>query len=152
MTARTFAALCGALYVALGVAGFVPALWERPPADPTLSIRVFHASLFGVFVTNIILTMTHGVIGLWGAMAANNKYSALVFARAGTIIFLLMGIAGLIPIDVVKNVYGTAPLYGNNVWLHLATAAVGLFFSLRPGYTLSDVGTQEQMNPHLPHR
>ena len=152
MTARTFAALCGALYLILGIAGFVPAIWERPPADPTLSITVFHASLLGVFVVNIILSMTHLVIGLWGVMAANNKYSSLIFARGGTILFLLMGIAGLIPFHVVNNVYGTAPLYGNNVWLHLATAAIGLFFSLRPGYTLTDVGTQEQMNPHLPNK
>src|SRR5687767_6711196 len=115
MTARTYAAIIGALYVALGIAGFVPALWERPPADPTLSIEVFHASLVGVFVVNIILTMTHLTIGLWGAMAANNNYSALVFTRGSTILFVLMGIAGLIPYHVINNVYGTAPLYGNNV-------------------------------------
>ena len=149
MTARTYAALFGGIYLVFGICGFVPALWEHPAADPTLSIRVFHASLFGVFAVNIITSMTHLVIGLWGAMAANNRYSALVFARAGTIIFLLMGILGLIPFHVINNVYGTAPLYGNNVWLHLVSAAVGIFFSLRPGYTLSDVGTQAQMNPHL---
>ena len=43
MTARTYAALCGAIYLTLGIAGFVPWLWERAPTDPTLSIRVFHA-------------------------------------------------------------------------------------------------------------
>ena len=152
MTARTYAAISGALYVALGIAGFVPALWEHPPADATLSIKAFHASLLGVFVVNIILTMTHLTIGVWGAMAANNNYSALVFTRGSTILFVLMGIAGLIPYHVINNVYGTAPLYGNNVWLHLGCAAIGLFFSLRPGLNFTDVGMQEQMNPHQPHK
>jgi hypothetical protein len=149
MTARTYAAICGALYLALGLAGFVPPLWERPPAGPALTIRVFYASLFGVFVVNIILSMMHLVIGLWAAMSANNRYSSLVFARAGTILFVVMGVAGLIPVDEVRTLYGTTPLYGNNVWLHFGTAVVGAFFSFRPGYRLSDIGTQEAMNPHM---
>ena len=149
MTARTYAAVFGALYLAFGVAGFVPAFWERAPSDPTMSIRVFYASLFGIFTVNIISSMAHLVIGLWGAMAANNKYSALVFARGGTILFLILAIAGLIPVNVVQSVYGLAPLDGNNVWLHLISAAVGAFFSFRPGYTLTDVGVQQEMNPHL---
>jgi hypothetical protein len=149
MTARTYAAVFGALHLAFGIAGFVPAFWERGPADPTMSIRVFYASLFGIFTVNIISSMAHLVIGLWGTMAANNKYSALAFTRAVTVLFLVMAIAGLIPINVVQSVYGLAPLDGNNVWLHLISAAVGAFFSFRPGYALTDIGTREEMNPHL---
>ena len=151
MTARTFAAICGAIYLALGITGFIPALWERPGSGPTLSVRVFHASLFGVFTANLVLSMAHLVIGLWGAMAANNRYSALVFTRAATVVFLVMGIAGLIAVDVVKTVYGLAPLDGNNAWLYLITAAVGAFFSFRPGYHLTQVGVQDTINPLLPH-
>ena len=149
MTARTYCALCGVLYIALGVAGFVPPLWDRAPSGPPLTIRVFHASLFGVFTINIILSMMHLVIGLWAAMSANNRYSSLVFARAGAILFVVMGVVGLIPIDDVRTLYGTTPLYGNNVWLHLGTALVGAFFSFRPGYQLTDIGVQETMNPHM---
>lgn len=149
MTARTYCALCGALYLALGIAGFVPPLWDRPPSGPPLTIRVFHASLFGVFTVNIILSMMHLVIGLWASMSANNRYSSVVFARAGTILFVVMGIVGLIPLDDVRTLYGTTPLYGNNVWLHFGTALVGAFFSFRPGYQLTDIGVQETMNPHM---
>ena len=152
MTARTFAALCGALYIALGVAGFVPAFWERPPGGSGLSVKVFYGSLFGIFFVNIILSMMHLTIGLWAAMSANNKYSSLIFARGGTIVFLLMGIAGLIPVPEIQTLYGTVPLHGNNVWLHLATAAVGVFFSFRPGYEISSIGLKEEMNPHLPSK
>jgi hypothetical protein len=152
MTARTFAALCGVLYIGLGVAGFVPALWERPSGGPGLTVKVFYASLFGVFMVNILLSMMHLTIGLWAAMSANNKYSSLIFARGGTIVFLLMGIAGLIPVEEVQTLYGTVPLFGNNVWLHLGTALVGAFFAFRPGYEITQIGLKEEMNPHMPHR
>lgn len=152
MTARTYAALCGAIYLLLGAAGFVPMLWERPAEGPRLSVPVFHASLLGIFTVNLILSMTHLVIGLWAAMSANNRYSALAFTRAGTILFLVMGILGLIPVDVVRTVYGMAPLHGYNAWLYLGSAALGAFFSFRPGYVLTQVGVQESMNPHMPHK
>ena len=152
MTARTFAAICGGLYLAFGIAGFVPALWERPPAGPPLTVKVFHAMLFGVFVVNIVSSMIHLVIGLWGVMAANSKYSALMYARAATGVFLVLGIAGLIPVDVVRTGYGTTPLYGYNAWLHLATAAFALFYAIKPGYQLTQVGIQEELNPHMPSR
>lgn len=152
MTARTFAALCGALYIGLGVAGFVPAFWEPAARGPALSVKVFYGSLFGVFLVNIILSMMHLTMGLWAAMSANNKYSSLVFARAGTLIFLAMGVAGLIPVHEVQTLYGTAPLLGNNVWLHLGTAAVGVIFSFWPGYQITTIGLKEEMNPHLPSK
>ena len=149
MTARTFAAICGGLYLALGVMGFVPALWDRPPAASSLSVRVFHASLFGVFVVNIILSMVHLVIGLWGTMAANNKYSSLIFVRAGCIVFAILGIVGLIPVDDLRTLWGTMPIYGAyNSYLYLGSAVAALIFSIWPGYTLTAVGVSETMNPH----
>jgi hypothetical protein len=151
MTARTFAALFGGLYLALGVMGFIPALWEHPTAGPALSIRVFYGSLFGLFVTNIILSMMHLVIGLWGTMSANNRYSSVVFARAGCIVFALLGIAGLVPMDHIRTLWGTTPLYGYNAWLHIGTAIIALIFAIWPGYPLTQVGVQETMNPHIPH-
>jgi hypothetical protein len=152
VTARGFAAVCGGLYVILGLAGFIPALWERPGAGPTLTVRVFHAALLGVFVTNIVLSMIHLVIGVWGVMAANSRYSALFFARGTAAVFLVLAIVGFIPLDIVRTAYGTAPLHGNSAWLHLATAAMALIFALRPGYHLTQVGLKEELNPHLPAR
>ena len=152
MTARTFAALCGVLYIGLGIAGFVPALWERPAGAPGLEVKVFYASLFGIFFVNIILSMMHLTIGLWAAMSANNKYSSLIFARGGTILLLLMAIAGLIPVTEIQTLYGTVPLHGNNVWLHLATAAVGVIFAFRPGYEITQIGLKEEINPHMPSK
>jgi hypothetical protein len=152
MTARTFAALCGVIYIGLGIAGFVPALWERPAGGSGLTINVFYGSLLGVFTVNIILTMMHLSIGLWAAMSANNKYSSLIFARGGTLLFLAMGIAGLIPVNEIQTLYGTVPLHGNNVWLHLGSAAIGVIFAFRPGYEITQIGLKEEINPHMPSK
>lgn len=152
MTARTFAALFGGLYLALGLAGFAPPLLDRPPSGPPISVRVFYGSLFGVMGVNIIQSMVHLVIGLWGTMSANNRYSALIFARAGCAVFLLLGIFGLIPNDHIRTLWGTMPLHAlYNSWVYLGTALIALFFSVRPGYALTDIGVKEAMNPHVPN-
>jgi hypothetical protein len=152
MTARTYAAIVGGIFLALGIAGFAPMLWEKPAPSPRLAIKVFYVSILGVFTVNLILSMTHLVVGLWGVMAANNRYSALAFTRAATILLLLMGILGVIPIRVVQTVYGLVPLHGYNAWLYLICGAIGIFFSFRPGYALTQVGVRGEMNPHLPNR
>jgi hypothetical protein len=117
---------------------------ERTAAE----LRVFYASLFGVFVVNIVLSMMHFVIGLWAVMAANNRYSSLRFVQAATGIFGVLGIAGLMPIAAVKTLYGTLPIYGYNAWLYLATAAVALYFAIKPGYRLTHIDIQQAINPH----
>jgi uncharacterized membrane protein YeaQ/YmgE (transglycosylase-associated protein family) len=113
---------------------------------------VFYVSLFGIFTTNIILSMIHLVIGLWGTMAANNRYSALVFARVGAIVFLLLGVAGAIPVADIRTVWGTVPLAGNNVILHIVTAVISVFFAIRPGYQLTTIGVNQEINPHAPSK
>ena len=152
MTARTIAALLGGLYLALGVLGFVPAVWERPTGGGAMKISVFYASLFGIITTNIMLSMIHLVIGLWGTMAANNRYSAIVFCRAGAIVFLILGVAGAIPVNEIRTAYGTLPLGGNNIILHIVTAVIAVFFAVRPGYQLTTIGVQQEINPHAPSK
>lgn len=152
MTARTFAALCGSLYIALAVLGFVPAVWERPQGSGTLRIGVFYADVFGIFTTNIILSMIHLIMGFWGVMGANNRYSAIVFCRSAAAVFLILGIVGAIPIQVVRTVYGTVPLSGENVVLHIVTAVIAVFFAIRPGYEMTSIGMQREINPHAPSK
>ena len=152
MTARTYASVFGGLFLALGLLGFVPGLWESPPRGPALRISVFHASLFGVVAVNIILSMVHLVIGLWGVMSANNRYSALIYARAGSAVLAIMGIAAIIPVDAIRSAGGTMPLSGGyNEWVYLVSAAIGLIFAIRPGYALTQIGVSESINPHVPH-
>jgi hypothetical protein len=63
-----------------------------------------------------------------------------------------MGIAGLIPVNEIQTLYGTVPLHGNNVWLHLGSAAIGVIFAFRPGYEITQIGLKEEINPHMPSK
>jgi hypothetical protein len=54
-----------------------------PPARPADHQHPrFPREPFGVFVVDIILSMVHIVIGLWGVMAADNHYSVLISRAA----------------------------------------------------------------------
>jgi hypothetical protein len=127
---QSFAAFAGALYLILGLAGFVPPLWDRPPAHaPALQVTTFHASLFGFFTVNVAVSAIHLALGLWGNIAAESRHASLIFARAGAVIFVTLGVAGLIPIQAVSTLYGTVPLSGYNAWLYLATGLVAMVFA-----------------------
>jgi hypothetical protein len=94
--------------------------------------------------------MVHFVLGVWGVMAANDRYPAVVFTRAAAVLLAILGIAGLVPLVKVNTAYGTMPLSGVNAWLHLGTAIAAAFFAIRPGYRISTAGMRRQINPHRP--
>ena len=101
--ARTVAAVFGAIYLLVGIIGFV---LDRP--------------LFGLFDVNELHNIVHillGAILLYGSMS----YSAAVQTTRGVgIVLLLLGVLGFVSADG----FGLVPLGGNDIWLHLATGAI----------------------------
>lgn len=101
--ARTVAAVFGAIYLLVGIVGFV---LESP--------------LLSLFEVNAIHNVVHillGAILLYGSMS----YSTAVQATRGVGAVLgILGILGFITADG----FGLVPLGGNDIWLHLATGAV----------------------------
>ena len=82
------------------------------------------------------------------------QYDGEAFLEPGNIVSVVLGDSSKrsIPIDQVKTLYGTTPLYGNNARLHLGSAAIALIFAIWPGYQLTQVGVKEEINPHVPHK
>jgi hypothetical protein len=101
--ARTVAAVFGAIYLLVGIVGFV---LESP--------------LFGLFEVNALHNIVHillGAILLYGSMS----YAAAVQTTRGVgIVLLLLGVLGFVSTDG----FGLVPLGGNDIWLHLATGAI----------------------------
>ncbi|MBA2634022.1 MAG: DUF4383 domain-containing protein [Chloroflexi bacterium] len=101
--ARTVAVVFGAIYLLVGIVGFV---LENP--------------LFGIFEVNLLLNIVHIVLGailLYGSMS----YSAAVQATRGVgAVLVVLGILGFI----VADGFGLVPLGGNDIWLHLGTGAI----------------------------
>lgn len=125
MSTRTFALLFGIVFLAVGVAGFVPGLVQplhpdHPPVD-------FNGGqLFGLFPINLLHNIVHVLFGLWGLLASRSIGGSVGYARAVALIYAVLTVAGFIP--NLNSMFGMVPLYGNDVWLHALLALVAAYF------------------------
>ncbi len=101
--ARTVAAVFGAIYLLVGIVGFV---LESP--------------LLGLFEVNALHNIVHillGAILLYGSMSHT---AAVQTTRGVGAVLLILGVLGFF----VADGFGLVPLGGNDIWLHLATGAI----------------------------
>ena len=125
MSTRTFALIFGIVFIAAGVAGFIPALLQ-PPQGGAIAPGAHHMLLLGMFPVNTLHNCVHLAFGLWGLAASRGAGSALLYARGVAIIYAVLTVAGFIP--RLDDLFGLVPLYGNDTWLHLALAIVAAYF------------------------
>lgn len=130
MNARNFALLLGIIYALVGVLGFIPGLLHEPPANaPDLVVSTNYGYLLGLFPVNILHTLFHLAIGIWGILAAKEIHAARKYARVVAIAYGILTIFGLIP--GLRTVFGLLPLQGHDVWLHALTAIAAAYFGFR---------------------
>ena len=125
MNTRTFALLFGIVFLAVGVAGFIPGLVEplhagHPPVDPEGGL------LLGLFPINALHNAVHILFGLWGLAASRSLGGAVLYARGVALIYAVLGIAGFIP--ALNTLFGFVPLYQNDIWLHALLALIAAYF------------------------
>jgi hypothetical protein len=127
MNVTRFALIFGIIYLVVGIAGFVPPLLQAPgPEVPSLAIETLSGRLLGLFPVNLVHTLVHLGIGVWGLAAARSFGAAIAYARGLTVIYGVLAIMGLIP--ATNTLFGLAPLYGHDVWLHAGTALIAAYF------------------------
>jgi len=130
MNTRNFALVFGIAYLAAGVLGLMPGLLMPMPADaPPMRFDVLNGALLGLFPVNMLHTLVHLAIGLWGIAAFIGMSSPLLYARSLAVLYGVLGVMGLVP--GLNTVFGLIPLHGHDVWLHLGTAAVAAYFGFR---------------------
>ncbi|EDX85494.1 hypothetical protein S7335_3195 [Synechococcus sp. PCC 7335] len=136
----------GLIFTVLGVAGFIPSIVSLPSsaisggapisADqlPTTVGANYGAAylrgfgyLFGLFPTNLLHNIAHLAIGITGLYSATGDRGAFNYNRFFAISYLALGIMGLIP--VANRLFGLMPIFGNNVWLNLATGAIAAYYA-----------------------
>jgi len=125
MSTRTFALIFGIVFLAAGVAGFIPALLQ-PPQGGAIAPGMQHQMLLGMFPVNTLHNCVHLLFGLWGLAASRGAAAAQLYARGVAIIYAVLVICGFIP--SLDTLFGLVPLYGNDIWLHLALAIVAAYF------------------------
>jgi hypothetical protein len=126
MTPRQFSLLAGIAFVVIGVLGFVPGLTTAPHAgDPSLAINTAHGRLFGLFPVNAVHNLVHLALGFFGLMAYAQDIG-VTYARAIAVVYGVLMVFGLLP--GLSTLFGLAPIYGHDVWLHGFLAAVAAYF------------------------
>jgi hypothetical protein len=130
----TFALVFGIAYLAAGLMGLIPALLVPPPADaPPTTFTLFYGYLLGLFPVNLLHSLVHMVIGVWGISAWSGRSSSVGFARSLAVLYGVLAVMGMIP--MMSTTFGMAPMYGNDIWLHAATALVAAYFGWREPVT-----------------
>ena len=109
----TLARVFGALFILIGVLGFVPALAPM-------------GYLFGLFPINAVHNLVHIGLGVWGVVAGVSLAAAVIYFRGIAIIYGLLAVLGLIP--ATNTLFGLAPIHGADVALHAVLALIAAYF------------------------
>lgn len=125
MSTRTFAMIFGIVFLAVGIAGFVPQLLQDPQGGE-MAADDGHKMLLGMFAVNMAHNIVHLLFGLWGLAAARSSGGSVMYARGVAIIYAVLTICGFVP--SLDDFFGLVPLHGNNVWLHAGLAVVAAYF------------------------
>ncbi len=127
MATRYFALIFGIVYLLVGILGLIPGLLT-PAATPGVTVNVLNGYLLGAFPVNIVHTLVHLILGIWGIVAYRSFTGSRAFARTAGVILIVLFIFGLIP--GLNVLFGLAPLNGADIWLHLISGIIALYFGL----------------------
>ncbi|MGM1062348.1 DUF4383 domain-containing protein [Saccharothrix sp. Mg75] len=92
---QAFALLVGAVFLVVGVLGFVPGvttLYDQMAFAGTHS----HALLFGVFQVSVLHNLVHLLFGVAGVLGSRARGTARLFLVAGGFAYLLLWVYGSI--------------------------------------------------------
>ena len=123
------AMLYGAVFLLVGVAGFIPGL-TTDVGSMEFGGHHSEAMLLGIFQVSILHNIVHLLYGIVGLMLARRHSAARFYLLIGGAVYLVLWIYGLVvPHDSMANF---VPLNTADDWLHLVLGVtmVGLFFLL----------------------
>lgn len=115
---RRAAQIFGAIYLLVGILGFIPALSFGTDA-------MGMPLLLGLFPINALHNIVHIAIGLLGFAMAGSLGNARTYFRALAVVYGLLAVLGLIP--ATNTVFGLVPIGGLDVALHALTAVIAAY-------------------------
>lgn len=117
MNARQFAQIFGAIYLIVGIVGFIPGITQ-------LSGGAGAGTLLGLFPVNWLHDVVHLALGIWGLASAGSMARAVTFCRAFAVVLIVLGIYGFFSGATDSIV----PLGGYNTYLHLVSGLIAAYF------------------------
>jgi hypothetical protein len=123
--AQTLALLFGAVFVLVGILGFIPGITSDAPGD--FAGEDSEGSLLGVFQTSVLHNLVHLLFGLAGLALARTTDGARTYLLGGGIIYLALFVVGLL------GVMDWLPADDTDDWLHLVlgVALLGAWYLTR---------------------
>jgi hypothetical protein len=109
------AALVGAVFLIVGIAGFIPGITTNY-GDMTFAGHDSAAKLIGVFAVSVLHNIVHLLFGIAGLALARTTAGAKNFLIVGGVIYLVLWIYGLL-IDKGTNA-NFVPVNTADNWLH----------------------------------
>jgi hypothetical protein len=136
MTTRTFALIFGIVFLLAGAAGFIPGLLHPVPANaPALTVGTGYGYLLGLLPVNVLHNLVHVLFGVLGLVAYAGKMSPRLYAQIVAVSYILLTILGLLPLT--NTLFGLVPIFGFDVWLHLALGLVAAWFGFMPASSMT---------------
>lgn len=114
--------LLALIFVAGGVAGFIPAL--SPMHEMNVLLPESSRLVLGLFPVNAVHNAAHIAYGILELMALRSMAYSIAYNRLVLFIYGVLAVLGLIP--ATRNLFGLMPIGGNDVGLHFALAVMGL--------------------------
>jgi len=118
---QTAAAAVGAVFVAVGIAGFVPGITTDLYDGLDFAGNESEAELLGVFQVSVLHNIVHLGFGIAGLVLARTVAEARVYLIGGGAIYLVLWLYGLI-VDLGSDA-NFVPVNTADNWLHLGLAA-----------------------------
>lgn len=122
-TVQTVALAFGAIYLIVGILGFIGPLIGNGGSFITIS-QDKH-TLLGIADVNLLDNLVHLVIGVAGLAAASTVTNARTYCQVFGVVLLLLGVLGIF----AGNFLGVLPLGGGaDIAIHLLSGAVLSYF------------------------
>lgn len=114
-TIQRIAAISGAAFVLVSLAGFTP-------VGMGIMRMGEHGShmLLGLFPVNALHNVAHLAFGVWGLWASRSDAQSLVYALGSGAAYLVLGVLGMF----TNSLFGIVPIGGYDVHLHLGLAVL----------------------------
>ena len=116
-TARTLAMAVGAVFLLVGVLGFIPGV-TTDYDTMQFAGHESEAKLLGIFQVSILHNIVHLLFGVAGIAMGRKASSAVTYLIGGGVIYLLLAVYGWI-IDK-ESTANFVPLNNADDWLHVA--------------------------------
>lgn len=126
---RTAALLVGAVFLLVGVLGFVPGITSHF-GDMSAAGNGSDAKLLGIFQVSVLHNVVHLLFGVAGVLMSRTNENARTYLIGGGVVYLVLWIYGLV-IDKSSDA-NFVPLNSADDWLHfvLGVGMIGLGVAL----------------------